>query len=257
MRTVRDIVAKALDYAGAPSAAGGFAGGENFSLGFEELINSIRNINAEPRYSFGYQIASAAVNALTVPIAKEPMQTAEGLATEHGELLFGEQGELITLGYPTVDYDNFLDFDGLVPYRVARVYDALGGYARCDRAELVMDRDINRNAGTRRFAFNQESEDMAILELSHLPSGRLTVIAEKQLGEPADFESSLDLPGNVYKFLTLWLARSLAHELGNKERETELLSELNSSEKPFIITNERNKRDYRINALSAFARLGG
>ena len=256
MRTVRDIVTKALDYAGAPSAAGGFAAGEIFSLGFEELINSIRNINAEPRYSFGYQIASAVINILTIPIEKGPMQTVEGLATEHYELLFGEQGELITLGDPRIDYDNYLDFDGLIPYRIAKVYDSLSGYARCDRAELMMDRGINRSMGTRRFAFNQESEDMAILELSHMVSGPLTVIAEKQLREPADFESVLDLPANVYKFLMLWTARSLAHGLGNKERESELLSELNSNEKPFAVTNERNKRDYRINTRSAFARLG-
>jgi len=180
------------------------------------------------------------------------------LATEHFEILFGEIDELIIAdGELSMREENKISFGDLLPYRVARVYDSQGDYARSDRAEVIMDRDLGRNNGFRQFSFNQDSEYYALLELSHVPSGILTVVAEKPIREPNTYEDSLDMPRNVYKFVLAWLARSLCRRLGNAEMSALAEQELSSCEKPFIATNERNKRDTRLNPSKAYNRLGG
>jgi hypothetical protein len=259
MQKAKEMAVDALDYAGAPSGPGGSAAGPLFDMAFRELVNSIRCVNAEPRYSFGYQTAKAQnVSSVRIEItSRRELGWAEGLATEKGELLFGERGEWIIFDGDPIPLlnENWLDFGGLVPYRLAKVYDSQGSYARRDLSELASARESGAGQ-PRSFAFNQESEDMAILELSHLPRGELSVIAEKQIAEPSNSEDFLDLPKNVYKFLLLWLARTLCRKLGNAEREQQASAELRSMEKPFAATNERNKRDYRIDTSRPFARLG-
>ena len=257
MQRVKEILINALDYAGARTAAGAFSDGTIFAMAYKELVNSIRCINAEPRYSFGYQIAKGIVTVVCLEIARRQKLEDIGLATEHWELLFGELGEGIVIDTTQVREANNLDFDGLIPYRIARVYDSIGDYARTDRSDVIMDRELSRMQGFRQFSFNQDREDVALLELSHIPSGELTVIAEKQIREPDGYESSLDMPANVYKFVFAWLARSLCRRLGNSEMEVLAAAELSSCEKPFLATNERNKRDVRINPSRAYARLCG
>ena len=253
MQKVKDMLIAALDYAGAKTAAEGFSDGTVFAMAFTELVTVIRTINAEPRYSFGYQVAKGVVSGPSVGIAAT--LEARGLATEHWELLFGELGErLATEGSNSAPSLNWLDFGGLVPYRIARVYDGSGEYARSDRADVISDRDLGRSF--RQFAYNQDRDDYAILELSQIPSGELTVIAEKQIEEPRGYDDALDMPKNVYKFVCTWLARSLCRRLGNAEMLPLAEAELASSEKPFIATNERNKRTARINPHLAYARLG-
>jgi len=258
MQTVKDMLVDALDYAGARTAFGGFSDGSIFAMAYKELINSIRNINAEPRYSFGYQVAKGMVTETSIEISSQPnYDPDQGLTTEWDEFLFGELGAgLAPEGKVVIEPVNNIYFDGLVPYRVARVYDRSGDYARADRADVIRDRELQRTQHFRQFSFNQDSEDFAILELSRLPSGELTVIAEKQIIEPDGYEGTMDLPKNVYKFLMCWLSRSLCRRLGNKEMEIEAASELSSNEKPFLATNERNKRDYRLNPRAAYNRLG-
>jgi len=253
VQTAKDMLIAALDYAGARTAAADFSDGTVFAMAYTELVNAIRTINAEPRYSFGYQVAKGIVTSPSVGIATSA--EAQGLATEHWELLFGELGERLTteVGNSATSL-NWLDFGGLVPYRIARVYDESSEYARSDRADVIKDRDLNR--GTRQFAYNQDRDDYAILELSHIPSGELTVIAEKQIEEPSGYDDALDMPKNVYKFVCAWLARSLCRRLGNAEMLPLAEAELDSSEKPFLATNERNKRTARINPHLAYARLG-
>jgi hypothetical protein len=252
------MLVEALDYAGARTAFGDFADGSVFAMAYRELVNSIRNINADPRYSFGYQIAKTAATTPSLDIkAEADLIPDQGLATEWNELLFGELGfGLAFEGEPARNAENFLDFGGLVPYRIARVHDAIGEYERTDLAELVADRELGRGLHFRRFAFNQDREDYARLELSHLPSGELTVIAEKQIIEPKGYDDSLDMPKNVYKFVLAWLSRSLCRRLGNAEMGALAQAELATCEKPFIATNERNKRDYRLNPWRAYGRLG-
>jgi hypothetical protein len=251
------MIIEALDYAGARTAAGGFADGVIFQMAYRELINSIRCVNAEPRYSFGYQTAKGVVTQASLEISKNLSYEDQGLTTEHWEFLFGELGEaLAPEGELVLKPADNLDFGGLVPYRVARVYDRQGDYARADRADVIRDRELSRNSGFRQFSFNQDREDFAILELSRVPSGELTVIAEKQIEEPDGIDGEMDLPKNVYKFLMSWLSRSLCRRLGNAEMEALAASELSSNEKPFLATNERNKRDYRINPHLAYERLG-
>ncbi len=257
MQTVKDMLVEALDYAGARTAAGGFSDGNIFAMAYKELISSIRNINAEPRYSFGYQTAKGIITETSVEISSQLAYEDQGLTTEHWEFLFGELGEgLAPEGELAPRPENNLDFGGLVPYRVARVFDRAGDYARADRSDVIRDRELQRTQGFRQFSFNQDREDFAILELSHLPSGELTVIAEKQIAEPDGYEGSMDLPRNVYKFLMSWLSRSLCRRLGNAEMMALAASELSSNEKPFLATNERNKRDYRLNPHRAYSRLG-
>ncbi len=257
MQTVKDMLVEALDYAGARTAPGDLSDGIIFTMAYRELINSIRNINAEPRYSFGYQTAKGIVTVTSLKIRSQLAYEDRGLTTEHEEFLFGELSEGIAPeGELVPRSENNLDFGGLVPYRVARVFDRSGDYARADRADVIRDRELQRTQHFRQFSFNQDSEDFAILELSHLPSGELTVIAEKQIVEPDSCEDSMDLPRNVYKFLMSWLARSLCRRLGNMETMALATSELSSNEKPFLATNERNKRDYRLNPNAAYSRLG-
>lgn len=264
MIEVKEMLIEALDYAGARTGAGEVARGGIFAMAYRELINSIRDINAEPRYSFGYQIAKGVVSTPTLEIGRDLNDTGEwALATEAGEFILSEAGEIVEGVYGDVldvhgnislHTENNLDFSGLVPYRIARVYDGAGDYARTDRADVIRDRELNK--GIRQFSFNQDREDFAILELSQIPNGELTVIAEKQIQEPDGYEDSLDMPRNVYKFLMSWLARSLCRRLGNAEMEPLAAAELAACEKPFIATNERNKRDYRINPRNAYRRLG-
>jgi len=257
----KEMCIEALDYAGARSAIGDFSDGSMFAMAYKELINSIRNINAEPRYSFGYQIAKGIVTSPSIRIG-QPNYEGDILSTEEPQFLLTEAGQfleamLIRTDTPSVSTEpNFLDFGGLVPYRVARVYDQTGEYARSDRSDVIRDRDLQRTQSFRQFSYNQEREDFGILELTHLPSGELTVIAEKQIREPDDYEGNIDVPRNVYKFLMSWLARSVCRRLGNKEMMELAEKELASNEKPFIATNERNKRDYRINPNRAYQRLG-
>jgi len=267
MQTAKQMVIEALEYAGVPTASGDFSDGRIFAMAYRELINSIRNINAEPRYSFGYEIAKGIVTSYTLEVGKKADDAEDGwgLATEAGEFLLTESGELLegwladesdSAGNASNGQENIFDFNGLVPYRVARVFDSVGDYARSDRSDVIRDRELQRTQHFRQFSFNQDREDFAILELSHLPSGELTVIAEKQIIEPDGYEGTLDLPKNVYKFLMSWLARSVCRRLGNKEMEAIAASELSSNEKPFLATNERNKRDYRINPYNSYNRLG-
>jgi len=267
MRSVKDILTEALDYAGARTAASGFSDGGVFAMAYKELINSIRTINAEPRYSFGYQVAKGVVTKPSILIGKIPYPGDErGLMTEQWAQLHTEWNEWLDAeqgGDPLPPEENRLDFSSLgnaeqpvVPYRLARVFDVTGEYARSDRSDVIRDRALSRLQGFRQFAYNQDRDDYAILELSHLPHGELTIIAEKQILEPSSYEDGLDMPKNVYKFVCAWLARTLCRRLANAEMLPSAEAELASSEKPFIITNERNKRDARINPYRAFARLG-
>jgi len=267
MQSVKEMLVEALDYAGVRTAAADFSDGGVFAMAYRELVNSIRTINAEPRYSFGYQIAKGIVTLPSIEIVgRQPESTGLGLATEHWEGLLTEHGERIVImlsdtGENDSDAnnskENIFDFDGLVPYRIARVYDSIGDYARSDRSDVIRDRELNRRMGFKQFSFNQDREDSAILELSHMPAGELTVVAEKQIVEPNGYEDSLDMPKNVYKFVLAWLARSMCRRLGNAEMLQLAELEFSSCEKPFLATNERNKREVRINPQIAYARLGG
>ena len=264
MQKVKDIIIEALDYAGARTSAGDFSNGEVFAMAYRELVNAIRNINAEPRYSFGYQIAKTVVTKPGILIGNIPHPGDEtGLLTEGYEHLHTEFGEWLNgENAPVPPDENRPAFAGpegksrsVVPYRIAKVYDGSGEYARSDRSDVIQDRELNRT-GFRQFAYNQDREDYGILELSQVPSGELTIIAEKQITEPDSYEDWLDMPRNVYKFVIAWLARSLCRKLGNAEMLPLAEMELANSEKPFIATNERNKRDARINPHRAYARLG-
>jgi len=258
------MVLAALDYAGARTAAGDFSSGEVFAMAYNELIDSIRCMNAEPRYSFGYDIAKGIITQPSVYVGKSPYPGDQtGLLTETYEKVYTEASEWLQgENHASPPEENRLSFgvgssgQPIVPYRIARVFDGSGEYTRSDRSDVIRDRELNRFSSFRQFSWNQDKEDWGILELSAIPSGELTVIAEKQIEEPIDYDDALDLPRNVYKFVFLWLARTLCRKLGNAEILPLAEAELASGEKPFLATNERNKRETRMNPRLAYARLG-